>query len=772
MRQEQIANRRNTAIISAVLEGMNTPAARSLFIRSLVLWVSVFSVAATARAQVTILDDPASPISVSFNNTSARMAVTVKSTGAIWSNPSSGGGHTVALTSITQQDATHLTAVGSVNGASQVTIRVALTPSTGDLSVTLSADPTLSIAGTIKYPYAFYPPDGSGFAVMPVFGGHVVPTTQTTWSVPSSHSRLEWFGGVDAAMSGGWMMIASPAADMELSAETGTVAGQSRRGGAFKWDGSNASGGVANRFSYDRTATIRFFASGGYVAQAKRFRLYAAEQGWLVTLAQKQQFNPLVSSMLGAPVIYLWGDGRSTTMLDALSGAGIDRAMIQISINHVDQNNAFPNQAFAGGSGWSSAVRAKGYIPGIYDIYARFSSAQSQPPNNGFFYLWPSLANPQWFYRNSDGTLDAQSSVSNAKAATFARDTRLPAHNSIFGFEAYFSDVVCAVMPREDYDTTFGHPATRSQDIAGRQALLAAVSVDHNKIAGVEQLKSWAIPYAHWGEGMFWLGGSPSLGSFNNNVYPEILTDVKAPGSAIASVLDVGWRVPLFELVYHDCVLAPVHWHRAHNKLLYAWDLNDQFALLRGQAPLLHLVYNGDQGTAGRALTGATDARDNSFWDTRWTNQRVRDHVVRTYNTVCAWHRTVGALEMTDSRVLTSDFSVQLSEFSPDSGASGHGIIVNFGVYDGTFSMTGPTWAGSVRGRTFNVPAGAYVTYDFDACSGACRADFDCSATLSVQDIFGYLNAWFAGELRADWNGDGLSVQDLFLFLNDWFAGC
>jgi hypothetical protein len=53
-----------------------------------------------------------------------------------------------------------------------------------------------------------------------------------------------------------------------------------------------------------------------------------------------------------------------------------------------------------------------------------------------------------------------------------------------------------------------------------------------------------------------------------------------------------------------------------------------------------------------------------------------------------------------------------------------------------------------------------------------CAADFDGSGTRAVQDIFEFLNAWFAGDSRADINGGGLAVQDIFDFLNRWFAGC
>jgi serine protease len=54
-----------------------------------------------------------------------------------------------------------------------------------------------------------------------------------------------------------------------------------------------------------------------------------------------------------------------------------------------------------------------------------------------------------------------------------------------------------------------------------------------------------------------------------------------------------------------------------------------------------------------------------------------------------------------------------------------------------------------------------------------CPADFNAADGLTVQDIFDYLNAWFAGVIRADFNGvSGLNTQDVFDFLNAWFAGC
>ncbi len=54
-----------------------------------------------------------------------------------------------------------------------------------------------------------------------------------------------------------------------------------------------------------------------------------------------------------------------------------------------------------------------------------------------------------------------------------------------------------------------------------------------------------------------------------------------------------------------------------------------------------------------------------------------------------------------------------------------------------------------------------------------CRANFNGLGGLSVQDIFDFLNAWFAADPRADFNSlDGVTVQDIFDYLGSWFAGC
>ena len=54
-----------------------------------------------------------------------------------------------------------------------------------------------------------------------------------------------------------------------------------------------------------------------------------------------------------------------------------------------------------------------------------------------------------------------------------------------------------------------------------------------------------------------------------------------------------------------------------------------------------------------------------------------------------------------------------------------------------------------------------------------CRADFNSSGAVDVNDIFSFLSAWFANDPRANFNGvNGIEVGDIFAFLSAWFARC
>jgi hypothetical protein len=102
-------------------------------------------------------------------------------------------------------------------------------------------------------------------------------------------------------------------------------------------------------------------------------------------------------------------------------------------------------------------------------------------------------------------------------------------------------------------------------------------------------------------------------------------------------------------------------------------------------------------------------------------------------------------------------------------------------IFDMTVPGPIPLFNGDVVGVQIGASAGSLpelATSD-DAASRIfhptipCRADFNHSGALSVQDIFDFLAAYFSGNPTADFNTSGtITVQDLFDYLAAYFAGC
>lgn len=81
--------------------------------------------------------------------------------------------------------------------------------------------------------------------------------------------------------------------------------------------------------------------------------------------------------------------------------------------------------------------------------------------------------------------------------------------------------------------------------------------------------------------------------------------------------------------------------------------------------------------------------------------------------------------------------------------------------------------AGAVGGQAYSTVASVRFFCGSMGCPSSCRADFNTDAVLNTNDLFGFLNAWFASDARCDIDlSDTIDVTDVFSFLNLWFTGC
>jgi hypothetical protein len=111
------------------------------------------------------------------------------------------------------------------------------------------------------------------------------------------------------------------------------------------------------------------------------------------------------------------------------------------------------------------------------------------------------------------------------------------------------------------------------------------------------------------------------------------------------------YRLPLFELVYHGCVVPYWYWGDYNNKLPALWGKRNLFNALYGSPPMYVVT------------------PDN------WVEYRERIFV--SYQVAAPASKLTAQSEMTDHRILTTDRTVQETSF-----ANGVRVTVNFSAAD------------------------------------------------------------------------------------------
>jgi hypothetical protein len=220
-------------------------------------------------------------------------------------------------------------------------------------------------------------------------------------------------------------------------------------------------------------------------------------------------------------------------------------------------------------------------------------------------------------------------------------DRRVRSELSDHAYQARFLDTTTASPLRECYNPA--HPLSRSDDRQFKLAQLELLSKQLHLVTGSETGMDLAVPAVDYFEGMM------SLGPYRLPDAGYDLFSPRAPSPGF-STFQIGprYRIPLFELVYHDCVVSYWYWGDASNRVPEAWDTRDLFNALYATPPLYVLD------------------------ETRLAEQRGQ--LVRSYRRATATARKLGKYELLSHEFLDTDHTLQRTRF-----AGGAEVIANFG---------------------------------------------------------------------------------------------
>jgi len=393
------------------------------------------------------------------------------------------------------------------------------------------------------------------------------------------------------------------------------------------------------RLGYERRLRYVFLDRGGHVAMCKRYRAYARKIGLLKTFEEKRRENPNVDLLLGAVNVWCW-EKDPLPILREMQAAGIGRVL------------------------WSQAqkpetLRAMNAMPGVltsrYDIYqdvmdpAKFAEIRYTHGD------WPTAAWPKdlmlgpggvwikgWEIERKDGPgMVPCGVVCDRQAIPYALE-RIDKDLKDHPYRSRFIDTTTASPWRECYSPD--HPMTRRESRRYKMDLLGLVSRTFGRVCGSETGHDAAVPYVDYFEGMLSLGPYrvPDSGRAMQKIYDEV------PENVAKFQMGHAYRLPLWELVYHDCVVAQWYWGDYNNKLPALWDKRDLFNVLYGTPPMFMF--------------------DRKLWAEK------RDRFAQSYRNTCPYVRAVAYAEMTDHGFLAPDRSVQQTAF-----AKGVTVTVNFG---------------------------------------------------------------------------------------------
>jgi hypothetical protein len=367
-----------------------------------------------------------------------------------------------------------------------------------------------------------------------------------------------------------------------------------------------------------------------------------------------------------------WGDGVSIKMLSRFKENGFDR--IRLCLDGWEGVERRPSVA--------EQADRMGYLFGTYDSYHSIHD----PSTRGTDSTWPTAQFDSELFETGpiirrDGKKRGGFKGAGYKLSPIAAkpyvEKRVRENMKNVPYNYYFVDCDAYGEVYDDYSPL--HKASQADDVRARIERLAWISDTFGLVIGSEGGSSYAAGVIHVVEGMFgpvfgW--GDPDLRNRDSEYYLGQYYPPDGPKVFIKQVsmkeqyqyfyYDPRFRLPLYEIVFHDSVVSTHHWANGSLKYSNVLDTVALTELLYMVPPLYHM--NLDEF------------------------DKHQEIIKRHYEFFSPIHKKVGFEQMTDFNWLSADRMLQRTVFDDKVE-----IVVNFSQK-------------SCRYQDFEIPARSALT--------------------------------------------------------------
>ena len=337
-----------------------------------------------------------------------------------------------------------------------------------------------------------------------------------------------------------------------------------------------------------------------------------------------------------------WGDGLSVKLLEQFAENGLDR--LWLGVDSWQDGFRHPTAV--------AKATELGYLVGPYDSYHSIHHPNEKD-------TWETAQFDLALYEsggivNADGTKSKGFKkkgyhLSPLVAQPYVEDrVNGIVEQMASDFNTWFIDCDAYGELYDDYSST--HPATQLDDMNARLARIAWIRDTHNMVVGSEGGAAYSAATLHFAHGMTlpvigW--GDPDMKSKTSPYYVGGYWPPEGPAVHIKQVplkpnylyhyYDPRFRLPLYQIVFHDSVITTHHWGSGSLKFENAIETLALLELLYNVPPLYHL--------------NIEEFSKHNAW--------IKKH----YAFFSLLHRQIGGQAMTDFQWLSEDKLVQRTEF-------------------------------------------------------------------------------------------------------------